>query len=122
MPVSDSFTSEVLGGRCLTDGEFQLAARCWRGGLRWESGADGAVSAVEPGPDAAGVISLSATEAVWIELLAAKPPRFSNDIVNLIGAGRMTRQGDGLLFAQYYPAVMRAVELLRPIDPRASAT
>jgi pimeloyl-ACP methyl ester carboxylesterase len=130
MPVSDSFTSEVLGGLCLTDGEFQLAARYWRGGLRLESGADvaavtladGAVSAVDPGPDAAGVITLSATEAVWIELLAAKPPRFSNDIVNLIGAGRMTRQGDGLLFAQYYPAVMRAVELLRPIDPRASAT
>ncbi len=128
MPVNDRFDSDSLASLCVTDGEFGLAARYWRGGLRLESGsdvpavtfADGAVSAGDPGRDAAGVITLSATSDVWAQLLAAKPPRFANDIVNLIGAGQMTRGGDGLLFAQYYPAVMRAVELLRAADSTAT--
>jgi pimeloyl-ACP methyl ester carboxylesterase len=128
MPANERFTSESLASLCLTDGEFGLAARYWRGGLRLESGADvaavtvadGAMSAADPGRDAAGVITLSAAPEVWAQLLAARPPRFANDIVNLIGAGQMTRDGDGLVFAQYYSAVMRAVELLRPADPAAT--
>jgi pimeloyl-ACP methyl ester carboxylesterase len=58
---------------------------------------------------------------VWEELLAATPKRLSNDIFLLIGAGRMTSLGEALTYAQYYPAAMRAIELLRPPGPAAQA-
>jgi pimeloyl-ACP methyl ester carboxylesterase len=129
MPVSDAFTSESLAALCAGDGEFRLAARYWTGGLRLESGADaaaitlvdGAVRAGDPGPDATGVITLTAPPETWALLLAAKPPRFFNDITNMVGAGRIVPHADRVLFAQYYPAVMRAIELLRPANPEVGA-
>ncbi len=123
----DALTSDVLAARCSGDGEFRLAARHWTGGLRLEtpSGSigvtlqDGATTAGAPAAGAAGVIALGAADAVWAELLAATPKRLCNDIFLLIGAGRMTSLGDPVLYAQYYPAAMRAIELLRP--PAAAA-
>jgi pimeloyl-ACP methyl ester carboxylesterase len=117
-----AFTSERLALLCADDGEFALAARHWTGGLRLEEpgGAigmtliEGALSAGPPPADKPGVIALSAAEAVWAELLAATPPRLGNDIFLLIGAGRMTSLGEPVTYAQYYPAAMRAIELLRP--------
>ena len=56
---------------------------------------------------------------MWTGLLGATPPRLANDIFLLIGAGQMASLGDSLSYAQYYPAAMRAIELLRP--PAAAA-
>jgi pimeloyl-ACP methyl ester carboxylesterase len=104
------------------DGEFRLSARYWTGGLRLEIGSRtlaltltaGVAAPGDPGRRSAGVVTLAAAPAVWTELLAARPLRFCNDIANLIGAGRMTLDAEPVLYAQYYPAIMRAIELLRP--------
>jgi pimeloyl-ACP methyl ester carboxylesterase len=126
--MSATWTSETLRARCAADGEFGVAARFWNGGLRLEIGerrlslgvADGAATDAEPIDGAPGVITLAGPEDVWAQLLAARPPRFANDIFNLVGAGRLAVRADPVLYAQYYPAVMRALELLRPPDPGQS--
>ncbi len=125
MPQDPTWTSETLRTRCGADGEFRIAARHWTGGLALEIGArriglavaDGELVAGEPADADPGVIALAGDEAVWAELLAARPPRFANDIFNLVGGRRLTLRADPVLYAQYYPAVMRALELLRPADP-----
>ena len=126
MPASQTWNAEALAPLCAADGEFRLAARFWTGGLRLRVGtrtiaitvADGAPAAGDPGADAAGVITLTGDdEAVWAQLLAARPPRFCNDLFNLAASGRIVVGADPVLYAQYYPAVMRALELLRPADP-----
>lgn len=127
MALNETWTSETLAARCADDGEFRLAARHWSGGLRLEmegrvvalSLAAGVPSAADPGAAASGVITLTAPATSWQALLAATPPRFCNDIANMTGAGMMTLRGDPVLYAQYYPAVMRAVELLRPATDQA---
>ena len=53
-------------------------------------------------------------------MLSAEPPRFFNDIGFAEALG-LERTGDDLTFWQYYPAVMRAVELLRPGGRRPRA-
>jgi pimeloyl-ACP methyl ester carboxylesterase len=126
----DQFTCEDLGARCAGDGEFLLAARHWNGGFRFESPARtvglrltrGAPVAQLPAADEDGVITLTAEDDAWADLLAPVPQRFCNDISGLIATRRMGRSGGEVLFAQYYPAVMRAVELLRdaPAVPEPS--
>jgi pimeloyl-ACP methyl ester carboxylesterase len=128
MSASEAWTSEALAAACAGDGEFRIAARFWTGGLRLEIGeavaavslANGAVGAGDPGRDAPGVITLSGEPAVWAQLLAARPPRFYNDIFNLAPTGQIAVQAEPVLYAQYYPAAMRALELLRPADPGAA--
>jgi pimeloyl-ACP methyl ester carboxylesterase len=119
------WTSRRLAALCLADGEFRLAARFWTGGLRLEI-ADrllgvvvtaGVPAAGEPERGAPGVITLTAPEAVWARLLAARPPRFYNDLFSVVASREVTLGADGVLYAQYYPAAMRALELLRPADP-----
>ena len=122
MSSISAVTSQHLAAACAGDGEFRLAARHWTGGLRLDI--DGQVATIrleagEPSPGDAGagaanVISLSGAAPAWESLLAAKPPRFANDIWLLIGRGDLALAADPVFFAQYYPAVMRAVELLRP--------
>lgn len=118
--------SQALARACAGDGEFKLAARHWTGGilferqsgnlsLRLESGNVFAAD-VHSGED--GVIALSAAEAAWEKLLARTPPRFFNDIANLIGSGQMALHGDRVRYAQYYPAIMRAIELMRVPSPQ----
>jgi len=122
-------TSEHLANRCAADGEFQLASRHWTGGLRLQSPeaangqtlADGELWAGVPQAGRAGVVTLNAPAAVWAAVLAAKPKRFYNDIFPVIGLGEMTSQSDPVVYAQYYPAVMRAIELLRPGEVSAPA-
>ena len=122
MPDHPVRTSQNLAALCADDGEFRIASRHWTGGLRLEFGAQaagvkleqGAISAGDPGKGSAGVLTLSGAPEVWDLLLAAKPPRLHTDISTLIVAGRLTLDGDRVLYAQYYPAVMRAIELLRP--------
>ena len=115
------WTSESLASRCAADGEFVLAARHWRGGLRLRSNSasvaigvdDGMPLATVPAHGGAGVIELSADDAIWSALLAATPPRLLNDIGMLLGAG-VQLEGDPIVYAQYYPAIMRVIELMRP--------
>jgi pimeloyl-ACP methyl ester carboxylesterase len=121
--------SSRLPSLCAGDGEFRLAARHWTGGLRLEApdGAGGLCvdagqpRAGEPLRGGEGVITLSAKADVWDQLLSAKPPRFFNDVSNLIGMGEVALDADPVRYAQYYPAVMRALELLRPATAEAAA-
>jgi pimeloyl-ACP methyl ester carboxylesterase len=109
-----------LAARCAADGEFRLAARHWTGGFRF--GLDGDETSVriidgepedgDPG-EGAGVVVLSGPAEVWAKLLSASPPRFATDVAAAMAIG-LRREGDPLAFWQYYPALQRAVELLRP--------
>lgn len=106
---------------CAADGEFNLAARHWTGGLRLRIGDevlelpvnDGAATVPSNG-SVGGWIEYAGTTAVWDEILAAVPTRFNNDLVaNMSTLGGLRTSGDPLTAAQYYGAIMRAVELLR---------
>ncbi len=104
---------------CAEDGEFVLAARHWNGGLKLTVGEevrslkldDGSVSA---GAAAEGVIEFSGPEAVWARFFETAPPRFHNDFMANVATGSgLARGGAELVYAQYYGAAMRALELLR---------
>jgi hypothetical protein len=127
-------TAQVLARVCASDGEFCLAARHWTGGLRLGTPQSvcsvrieaGKITADEVSRGSDGVISLSASPEIWSQLLSAKPPPFFTDIATLIGLGAMTLDADPVRYAQYYPAAMRAIELLRPcasanVPPQAAA-
>lgn len=116
---------EEWATRCGEDGEFQIASRGWTGGLRLVCGdaeigirvADGAVAGGLSG-DEPGVVCYSGDEQTWGRVLEAVPGRFDNDLVaNLAQDAGLSRSGDPIVQAQYYSAVMRAVELLRPPLP-----
>lgn len=118
-------TGEEWARACAADGEFVLAARHWSGGLTLTIGEtelslvllDGLVSAGKAA-SADGLLAYSGPTDVWARVLAAEPPRFHNDIMANMTVGEgLARQVDPVLHAQYYPAVMRAVELLRPAQP-----
>jgi pimeloyl-ACP methyl ester carboxylesterase len=118
-------TSEELARRCHDDPEFCLAARFWTGGFSFRAGdAIASVRVVDGHPEAGAVgdgpgrIGLSGEAAIWDAMLSAQPPRFLNDIGFAVG---LERTGDDLTFWQYYPAVARAVELLRAPPPTAPA-
>jgi len=123
----DEALAKKLIVACRGDGEFRLAARHWTGCLRLESpsGActmeidDGQAGMVQPPLGADGRIVLKASEETWAKLLAAKPPRLFNDLSAILARQEMTLEADPVCYAQYYPAVMRAIELLRP--PMATA-
>lgn len=112
-------TAEKWAEACAADGEFQLAARHWNGGLSLvvEGNSldlmvtDGAVAA---GRAEQGVIEFSGEAAVWEQFLAETPPRFHNDVMaNVSTLSGLSRSGGELVYAQYYGAAMRALELLR---------
>ena len=115
-------TNEQWAQACAQDGEFQNAARHWDGGLTLKIGDQqlaislnaGVVTAGEA-QHAAGLVTWEGPEETWQEILAEVPKRFHNDLMaNLTVGGPLTRAGDPVVQAQYYAAVMRAVELLRP--------
>jgi len=132
--------------RCAQDGEFQLAARHWNGGVALKVGEqqlnlwvrDGVPDtsptqsnsgdAATAGSEAPGCFSLQGDDAFWSRMLAGPPPRFHTDFLAALGTGAGLRvAGDRLAYAQYYGAAMRAVELLRPernntsVAPRPAA-
>ncbi|WP_205736684.1 alpha/beta fold hydrolase [Acidovorax cavernicola] len=124
MSALSQYSANDLSARCRADGEFALCARHWTGGLRLEGDTDAVAIFVDDGrPSADGAdekfptITLRASDEVWTALLKPLPPRFMNDIWPLIQTGQMHQGGDALIFAQYLPAITRAVELMR-----ASAT
>jgi len=113
-------TSEELAARCHDDPEFRLAARFWTGSFSFTvDDKTASVRVVDGHPEAGppevepGGIALAGDRAIWDAMLSAQPPRFFNDIGFATALG-LERTGDDLTFWQYYPAVMRAVELLRP--------
>ena len=114
---------------CNADGEFQLAARHWSGGLRLCIGdavaelgmVEGEATAVEAlakdalSTEQAGVVELTGSDEFWGQMLAGSPPRFHTDLMAAVNTGSgLGRAGDALAYAQYYGAAMRAIELLRP--------
>ena len=106
---------------CANDGEFTQAARHWDGGLTLNVGDQAygltlSGGQVSPGQaDGDGVVTYSGAEAVWEKMLAAVPERFHNDLMaNIFTSGGIHQETRGVVHAQYYPAVARAVELLRP--------
>lgn len=114
-------TSTEWKERCRNDGEFQLAARHWDGGLRLNIGDtvlelflnDGDLADSTDSADK--VLEFSGDTAVWEKVLAAIPERFHNDVMANLSLGLgITRDGDPLIHAQYFAAAVRAVELLRP--------
>ncbi|MBV9659845.1 MAG: alpha/beta hydrolase [Acidimicrobiales bacterium] len=116
-------TSDQLAAWCGSDGEFRVAARYWNGGFRFDMAdhqiqvrmLDGAPREGDPG-DTSGVVTLSGPREVWDQLISGKPPRFATDIAAALGIG-LRLGGDRLTYWQYYPALQRAVELLRPAVP-----
>ena len=105
---------------CAEDGEFMMAARHWTGTLRLDIGDESLElnlddGAVAPGTGSAPVVAYSGAREVWDKVLQDVPERFHNDIMaNVSVAGGLERDGDPVVHAQYFAAIMRAVELLRP--------
>ncbi len=106
---------------CYEDNEFMLAARHWNGGVTIAVGdreLSFGVSAGQPETvikHPAGIIKFSGSDAVWAKVLAAKPTRFNNDLIaNIMQGQGLARKCDPVVGAQYYPAMARAIELLRP--------
>ena len=115
-------TAEQWAAKCAVDGEFQQAARHWDGGLCLRIGGVELEIALQDGEVRAGsaqrrsgVVTYSGAEEVWAKLLAEVPERFHHDlVVNLSAGGGLHRETEPVVHAQYYPAIMRAIELLRP--------
>lgn len=107
--------------RCGADGEFLISARHWRGGLTLTIGTTTRSICVDDGKVKAGLNSGSGTLEfigsldTWRKILAAVPERFHNDLTaKRVFDNELRFVGDPILSAQYYSAVMRAIELLRP--------
>ncbi len=115
-------TNEKWAAACAEDGEFQQACRHWTGGLRLNIdrrqltlALDGGVPPPTPPPHKDGLIEYSGDEGVWAQILSEVPKRFHNDVVaNVTVDQGLSRSGDDVVHAQYYAAIMRAIELLRP--------
>ena len=62
-----------------------------------------------------GTIAFTGDTMTWQNVLAAVPERFNNDLMaNISHAQGLAREADPVVFAQYFAAVARSVELLRP--------
>lgn len=114
-------TAEQWSSRCRQDGEFMLAARYWNGGVRLMIDTSELLMQVTSGAPSAGetdnkgIIEFSGSSNNWAQVLAALPTRFNNDaMANIMQGQGLVRTADPVIFAQYFPAVARAIELLRP--------
>ena len=116
-------SQERVAIRLAADGEFRLAARYWTGSLSFDFGGttlrfdlvDGRVVPADPArppAGAPGAIHLSAPPGVWALILAPVPPPFFNDIFPARALG-LAIDADPETLWQYYPAVQRAVQVLR---------
>jgi hypothetical protein len=110
-----------LAERWNADGEFRLMARYWDGSFSLDATGETLTFVVEGGvirPAGEGgwaayaPIELRAPADVWAKILAPVPPPFFNDIMPARAFG-LKVDGPEETFWQYYPAVRRAVELLR---------
>ena len=116
--------SDRLAALCVADGEFRMAARYWTGTLVLRLGDEDATLLLENGvvrsaavraetaPSGPGHLLLRAPDDVWARILAPVPPPMFNDIVPAQAFG-LVIEGEQETLWQCYPAVRRAVELLR---------
>lgn len=113
-------SQEALLNTCKQDGEFLLATRHWTGSVTLQIG-DKSLNlsfingepTLESQPGDKHLI-YTAPEALWAPILKAKPDRLMTDINLLVANGDIAMQGDLVTHSQYYAAVARLVELLRP--------
>ena len=128
MVVIDRMNAQEWAQACAADGEFRLAARHWNGGLRLRVGETVLELAVRDGfasadttPESGRWVEYAGDAQVWEKVLAPVPSRFNNDLVAFMSTQNGLRAtGDAVTAAQYYGAIMRAVEILRQgtrIDP-----
>jgi pimeloyl-ACP methyl ester carboxylesterase len=125
MSVLKALSPGKIAALCDVDGEFHIAAKGWTGGFRFEGDTDsvgivlteGHAQAGDPG-DGEGVVVIKGPDALWAELLAPVPARLKNDLWPLVGKGYMALTGSYLTFSQYFPALARVVELMRPAHNR----
>ena len=69
-----------------------------------------------------GIIELTADASVWDKILAAIPERFHNDVMaNVMQGQGIERKANPVVFAQYFAAAARAIELLRPATDAGEA-
>ena len=118
--ILPTFDQQSWTALCDQDPEFKMSVRHWSGGLRFIIGKEklelflkeGEIVSINSSPDR--IIEISGETDVWSRLLAARPPRFHNDVIaNLSVRGGLSRKADKVVFAQYYSALMRSIELLR---------
>lgn len=119
--MSDFPCASTIASRCNADGEFRFAARSWTGALTLRSPEHAVTVGFKEGvannltQTALGrTFTLAAPADIWNALFAAVPPRLANDIAVLIRSGLMELEADAIDFAQYYAAIMRVIELIRP--------
>lgn len=109
--------------RFAADRELALAARFWEGALYFAVGPVRLALRFEPGrapriePSAAPVgsrdVEISAQPAEWEKLLAPVPPPFYQDVFGAALHHPVSLGGDFETLYAYYPAIRRAIELLR---------
>ena len=107
--------------RANADGEFRIAARFWRTGLRFDLGPESVQLTVEDGtvreiaPSGHGStcdVSVSGAIPCWERLLAAAP--LWQDLLGAVLRGDfVVTATDPEAFYAYYPAVRRLVDLVR---------
>ena len=117
--MSAFWSSEDLAAALLEDDEFLLAARYWDGGFSFEIAETHRIDiTVKEGAPSSGraaggkQIVIAGPAEIWTPLLMNVPPRFMNDLAVTLSLG-MELKSDDLTYSQYYPAVMRAVEVMR---------
>ena len=115
-------TSDQLLAKCKADQEFLLKCKAWNGGFKFTIDGNEAISIkvengqpIEGSPQEDGLLSFSGPAQLWGALFMSIPPRMINDIAVAMVIG-IEMQGDETLFCQYYPAIMRAIELMRPVN------
>ena len=107
-------SNEDWAARCAADGEFQLASRSWDGGLKIVVGDEERSVGVGAQSDDR-VLTYTGDADVWADVLSAVPSRFHNDLMaNIMTGSGLSLSGDPIVHAKYFPAIARAVELLRP--------
>jgi hypothetical protein len=108
------------------DGEFRLAARFWTGslGLRIGSTAwtlnlqDGRVATMGRSRGEEAEIRVEGPESEWLELLAAQPRPFYQDLWGATFRHGVRLEGDAASVAAYYGAIRRLIEVLRALQPQ----
>ncbi len=103
------------------DPEFRMAARHWTGGIRINVGDEVLSLGIENSKPTVkltsndNIVELTIPEEIWVALIEKIPPRLLNDIGPAVLSGLQVNS-DTVVFAQYYPAVQRMIELLRPAN------
>lgn len=113
----------ALSERFAADRELALAARFWDGVLHFAVGPARVALRFEPGraprieSNAAAVgardVEVSAEPDEWEKLLAPVPPPFYQDVFGAALHHPVSLGGDFETLYAYYPAIRRAIELLR---------